>query len=127
MKPFDLELAKQGTPVCTRDGRNARIICFDRKNPNNMFPIVALVEYNGVEKHYHYTNEGKFGEGRFGICEYGEDLMMATEKHEGYLNIYGKKNMRYTSSLIHDTFEKAVELGKDGKEYITTVKITWEE
>lgn len=122
MKPFDLELAKQGKPVCTRDGRNARIICFDRKNLDN-YPIVALVDNNGYEVHYYYTNKGNFNS----YAEDSLDLFMAPEKHEGYLNIYGKKNMRYTSSLIHDTFEKAVELGKDGKEYITTVKITWEE
>lgn len=31
LKPFDLEAAKQGKPVCTRDGRKARIVCFDLK------------------------------------------------------------------------------------------------
>lgn len=40
LKPFDLEAAKQGKPVCTRDGRKARIICFDAKGNN---PIVALI------------------------------------------------------------------------------------
>lgn len=40
-KPFDLEQAKAGKPVCTRDGRKARIICFDLKNGNH--PIVAAI------------------------------------------------------------------------------------
>ena len=31
LKEFDLEAAKAGKPVCTRDGRKARIICFDAK------------------------------------------------------------------------------------------------
>ncbi|OUO23747.1 hypothetical protein [Bacteroides sp. An322] len=31
LNSFSLELAKQGKPVCTRDGRKARIICFDRR------------------------------------------------------------------------------------------------
>lgn len=31
MKEFDLEKAKAGHPVCTRNGNKARIICFDRK------------------------------------------------------------------------------------------------
>lgn len=26
MKPFNLELAKQGHPVCTRDGQKVRIV-----------------------------------------------------------------------------------------------------
>lgn len=30
LKEFDIEAAKAGKPVCTRDGRKARIICFDR-------------------------------------------------------------------------------------------------
>lgn len=32
MKQFDLEAAKKGAKVCTRDGREARILCFDSKN-----------------------------------------------------------------------------------------------
>ena len=44
LKPFDLEAAKLGKPVCTRDGRKARIICFDAKGDK---PIIALVEAKG--------------------------------------------------------------------------------
>ena len=40
LRPFDLEAAKAGKPVCTRDGRKARIICFDAKCNK---PIVALI------------------------------------------------------------------------------------
>ena len=44
LKPFDIQKAREGNPVCTRDGRKARIICFDKKGD---FPIVALVnDYN---------------------------------------------------------------------------------
>ena len=32
LKPFDLQAAKSGKPVCTRDGRKVRIICFDSKS-----------------------------------------------------------------------------------------------
>ena len=32
MKPFDLELAKQGYPVCTRDGREVRIVHKNNQN-----------------------------------------------------------------------------------------------
>ena len=32
LKPFNLDAAKQGKPVCARDGSKARIICFDRKD-----------------------------------------------------------------------------------------------
>lgn len=45
MKPFNLEEAKAGKPVCTRDGYDARILCFDAKNP--YYPVVALVNIYG--------------------------------------------------------------------------------
>lgn len=40
MKPFDLRAAKAGAPVCTRDGEEVRIICFDRIC--TIFPIIGL-------------------------------------------------------------------------------------
>lgn len=40
LRPFDLEAAKAGKPVYTRDGRKVRIICFDAKC---IKPIVALI------------------------------------------------------------------------------------
>lgn len=47
MKNFDLEKAKAGYPVRTRDGHEARIICFDRENDN---PIVALIKKRVITK-----------------------------------------------------------------------------
>lgn len=44
-KPFNLEQAKAGKPVCTRDRHKARIICFDAKLKN--YSIVALVKEKG--------------------------------------------------------------------------------
>ncbi len=38
-KPFDLEAAKNGAPVVTRDGQPVRIICFDKQGG---CPIVVL-------------------------------------------------------------------------------------
>ena len=43
MKPFNLEKAKQGAEVITRDGRKVKILTFSRRN--NDYPIVALVDY----------------------------------------------------------------------------------
>ena len=41
MKPFDLEEAKAGKPVCTRDGRKVEIISFE--HPIKGYPILAKV------------------------------------------------------------------------------------
>lgn len=47
MKKFDLEKAKAGAPVCTRDGRPVRILCYDLKGGD--YPIVACAERDNVE------------------------------------------------------------------------------
>lgn len=74
-KQFDLEAAKAGKPVCTRNGKKVRIVCFDRKGA--IFPILALIQwYDDVEKEdiCGYTLDGKY---HFGSMESGMDLVMA--------------------------------------------------
>lgn len=60
MKPFDLEAAKRGEPVCTRDGRPARIVCWDRAgNPD--YPLVILVLNDmGNEEAHLMSENGSF-------------------------------------------------------------------
>lgn len=41
MKPFNLEEAKAGKPVCNRMGNDVRIIC-DNKKDSTGYSIVAL-------------------------------------------------------------------------------------
>lgn len=41
MKKFKLREAQSGAPLCTRDGRNARIVCFNAKGDCK---VLALVE-----------------------------------------------------------------------------------
>ena len=79
LKEFDLEAAKKGKPVCTRDGRKARIICFDRKDNT---PIVALIEcVNHAEILQCVHNDGKC----FHYDTSNNDLMMLPEKKEGWI------------------------------------------
>lgn len=40
--PFDIEKAKQGAKVMTRDGHDVRILCFDRNSDE--YPIVVLIQ-----------------------------------------------------------------------------------
>ena len=117
MKPFNIKLAKQGKPVCTRDGRKVRIICFDSKNDPQK-PIVALVEHNDNELLYEYTIEGKE---RFShISTTGtSDLMMLPEKKEGWVNVY-KGGLLDTKSYPtkKEAFARACPEG-----YVDTVKV----
>lgn len=80
-KPFDLEAAKAYKPVCTRDGREARIICFDRIGK---YPIIALVKNGENENVYFYHNNGRDNkEDR----EKDYDLVMKPEIKSGWINI----------------------------------------
>lgn len=56
LEPFDIVRAKAGEPVCTIDGEDVKILCFDRNN--KFFPIVALVGYEEIMSSY--SSEGKF-------------------------------------------------------------------
>lgn len=79
LKSFDLEAAKAGKPVCTRDGRKARIISCSLRNKN--FPIAAIVE-DEEENVYQFEANG--------VCdEHDEnlDLMMLPEKRSGWINV----------------------------------------
>ena len=122
MKPFDLEAAKAGKPVCTRDGRKARIICFDVKC---IKPIVALIQgSDNSEQIEYYTENGVFSNGGTGK---NRDLMILLEKKEGWVNIYGEEKERYCSNVIYSSKEEALNISKQLKEHITTIKIEWKE
>ena len=127
IKPFNLEAARSGKPVCTRDGRKVRIICFDRIN-GDYYKIVACVT----------AFDGDFEEVLFyGIDGYivdsqnpkDEDLMMLLEKKEGWINICRNLNTNKTeldTKDIYNTKEEALQ-NLSSMTYVTTVKIEWEE
>lgn len=127
LKPFDLEAAKAGKPVCTRDGRKVRIISFDRKFlfKGVSYPIIALVEDAAKEETiYGYNEKGKT------LIEndtpYKDDLMMLPQKKEGWVRIYkSASNVYYLSSNIYKTEEEA----KHSSDccYVGASKISWEE
>lgn len=122
LKPFDLEAAKEGKPVCTRDGRKARIICFDAKGDK---PIIALVEMGTAETPNNYPIDGKAISTKETPC----DLMMLSEKKEGWVNVYDADTTFYfVEGRVYDTKEEAIKhINPDHEIYTTTVKIEWEE
>lgn len=59
--PFDIERARQGAKIITRNGLNVKIVAYDKKNKSH--PIVALVEKtDGVELFIEYTENGCYDE-----------------------------------------------------------------
>lgn len=79
MKPFNLEEAKAGKPVCNRMREDVRIICFDRKSDFN-YSIVALHTNDGAEDLFSHRVNGKYREGCL-VSEF--DLFMKGEEREG--------------------------------------------
>lgn len=123
MKPFDIELAKKKHPVQTRDGRPVRILCFDRKDKD--CPVVALVPWKEdviKEELHSFTAEGKLCR-----CDSDIDLFMATIKKEGWINLY-KEDGHIEVGAVYDSKKEAEGYVSPGdKDYITTIKIEWEE
>lgn len=108
---FNLEAAKAGKPVCTRDGRKARIICFDRNWGE--YKIISLItENNGDELIASYGMDGKEKEGNSNL-----DLMMLPKKEkEKWVNIYKDAD-------VFGSEEDARRIASDDERYVATVRI----
>ena len=124
MKQFNLkEYLTTSAKVVTRDGRNVRIICTDRKGTD--FPIVGLVTTRDfkTEDIIAYTKDGEYLKGALNY-----DLFFAPEKKEGWINLY--KNEDGISWISPNYFTSKKEAEEEGKTYtcsVTTIKIEWEE
>ena len=126
LKPFDIQKAREGKPVCTRDGRKARIICFDRKfyHDGYNYPIVAMVNDNDNELVHAYTQDGLL----VGNMEGDLDLMMLPEKKDGWVNVAKEPlgDDEVVLGYIFNSYEDAVRSGKANERYVATVRIEWE-
>lgn len=120
MKPFNLEEAKAGKPVCTRDGDKARIICFDVQG--RMPRLVALImDEEGDEHLSHHRDDGT------SVHNPDEDLFMATVKTTGYAALFKHACGAYVlSSRVFGTEAQAIsETCAPGR--VAIVPIEWEE
>ena len=123
MKQFNLEeyLANPSKKVVTRVGESVRIICTDYYGEK---PIIAKIE--GCEHSYPFHEDGRF-------FTYGGpsdcDLFFASEKHEGWINVYRDRDTGATSfgAILYTSREEAEEVGKTDVYYAATAKIKWEE
>ena len=123
MKQFDLKeyLANPSIKVVTRDGKNVRILCTDRKLDSK--EVVGLTMNNdGTESLLSWSKQGK----SLSLNDSSFDLFFAPEKHEGWVNLYKglTTNTRYFCEDVYDSEEEAK---KKSGGAIATVKIEWEE
>ena len=123
MKQFNLDeyLANPSRKVVTREGKNVRIVCTDKKG--NDYPVVALIEWEKTEEACDYTKDGCLNDGR--ITEY--DLFFAPEKHKGWANVYLCDGEYSLDDVIYSSRIDAEESGKKFEDYLTTIQIEWEE
>lgn len=126
MKQFNLDeyLKNPQKKVITREGLSVRIICTNKicDNKKSQKPIIALVNFGDREVVYPYSLEGisspllpKF------------DLFFATEEKKGYVNIYKANSIILPGAQVYSTKEGAEAMVGDRSDYISTVKIQWEE
>ena len=126
IKQFSLEeyLNNPQRKVITRDGRNVRIICTDRRG-FNVKPIAALITIpNGDEIIKTYWENGVETQG---YEDNPNDLFFAPEKKEGWINLYKINSNRTPGALTYNTKEEAKSAAGNRSDYISTIKIEWEE
>ena len=118
LKPFNLEAAKAGKPVCTRDGRKVRILCFDRFCCDEISTIVACVlSKDGKDENVIIYNSDGFMADKQHPCD--DDLMMLHEKRLGWAKV--RKDIN-----LYNTKEEADRKMVGNDEYVTA-KVCWEE
>lgn len=109
MKPFNLEQALAGQPVCTRDGREVtQLVKFD---------VISAFNIGGVlDRDFHrWKQDGAFDCFR---CEH--DLFMAPIKKTGWV-------ARYGNDYVWGVFESESEAFLKAPGALSYHEITWEE
>lgn len=128
MKPFDLEAAKRGEPLITRDGRPAWFIGEIPDCVNPVCPVVAYINDSPVIPFVYRSNGMQL---RDEETEF--DLFMAPDKKTRWLTVWSyAESCRGYASLLSDTKNDAINLAdrmqKDGKRVlIEAMPIEWEE
>ena len=128
MRPFNLEeyLKDPSRKVVTRDGRKvSKFLCTDAKSN---YPIVTLVEESKDDECVlSYTTDGEWCEGRTS----DNDLFFASEKKEGWQNIYKSEDGNMIGSIVWPTKEEAERNANTSPtsliKLVATIKVEWEE
>ena len=122
MKPFNLEeyLTNPSRKIMTKEGKPVRIICTDVKGAS--YSVLALVDKGDYEAPTLYTKKGEYSLGTEGSY----DLFFAPEKKEGWVNVYKSESNRSLGAGIWQTEEEAKKW-EGAADYVTTIKIEWEE
>ncbi|WP_343743355.1 hypothetical protein [Herbaspirillum huttiense] len=103
MKPFNLEAAKSGAPIVTRDGREARFIAHV---PECEPPARLIVHLNGYGECDAYDEDGRYAQ----CIESDRDLFMKPQKRTVWVNLrYEPQGMNKRTWVKFDSEEDAIE------------------
>lgn len=121
MKPFNLDeyLENPNKKVVTREGRPVTILC---TNFLSSEPIVA--EIKELNCSMSFDTNGRHCNNSIARNP-SIDLFFATEKREGWINIFKEED--YYHTFIYNSKEDAEKQGETFYNYVTTIKIEWEE
>lgn len=114
-KEFNASEAAKGKAVCTKDGRDVRILCFDHKDQEK--PIIALV--GDGEQIVLYSHNG--------VTEPDSplNLQMKVFKKEGWINILEVNGL---SPFVFPDKKLAVQYARGANQQpVATIKIELEE
>lgn len=120
--PFDVEMAKKITNgevngnIVTRDGRNARVICWDKKS-DSIYNIVALLDEKIMERILTYTINGSEADGK----DSDNDLMLEIPEYmtfkDGDVIAFGHTEKSIAIGIFHRN--------KNYKSHECYVKLDW--
>lgn len=120
--PFAVEMAKKITNgevngnIVTRDGRNARVICWDKKS-DSIYNIVALLDEKIMERILTYTINGSEADGK----DSDNDLMLEIPEYitfkDGDVIAFGHTEKSIAIGIFHRN--------KNYKSHECYVKLDW--
>lgn len=121
MKKFDLQAAKNGAPICTRDGRPARFLGSLNDQQNTIAVAVKLTSGEEILMQYYSTGEfDKYSTDENDLCMYEGLPTVVT----GYINVFHYHNKVFCGQHIYESEFAAVQHGKIANNYVTTVFVT---
>lgn len=129
MRPFNLDeyLKNPTKKIVTRDKRNVRIICTNKKSMKG-YTVVALIDNSedsskDTEATAIYTSEGRFND----IYADRNDLFFASERREVWVNIYKLGDKFIADEITYNTKEEALHNKNSIMDYVGTFKLEFEE
>lgn len=122
MREFNLDLAKRGHKVVTKNGHSVRLLCFNKLMAGGVANgVVALVKFDVHSQEvimiFNWQGKRDGKESCYNLC-------MAKTAREGWVAIYG--DGRSSRNIYESRKEAEATISTDTK-IVDIVKVSWEE